>query len=168
MNVDGPDVFDVIIVLGAAQMPDDTPGPIIERRVAVGAKLWHEKKAPYILLSGGSTVSETPEAHVMAEVAKGAGVADDAITMEETSTRTLENAVFSIEIMRARGWKRALLVTDDFHMARAVYCFTAMRMWVSPVPVRNQLDKTIFFCWCREIIGRFIYPRQIRAYQGRF
>ena len=168
MNVDGPDAFDVIIVLGAAQMLDGTPGPVIERRVAAGAKLWHEKKAPCILLSGGSTVSETPEARVMAEVAKRAGVADDAITMEEGSTRTLENAVFSIEIMRARGWKRALLVTDDFHMARAVYCVMAMRMQVSPAPVRNQLDKTIFFCWCREIIGRFIYPRQIRAYQGRF
>ena len=42
MNVDGPDAFDVIIVLGAAQMLDDTPGPVIERRVAAGAKLWHE------------------------------------------------------------------------------------------------------------------------------
>ncbi len=168
MSRDGSDAFDVIIVLGAAQMPDGTPGPVIERRVVAASKLWHDKKAPCILLSGGSTVSKTPEAHVMANVAKKAGVANDAITMEVGSTRTLENAVFSIEIMRNRGWKRALVVTDDFHMARTIYCFTAMQMPVSPAPVCNALDRTIILCWCRELIARFLYPRQIRAYQGRF
>lgn len=168
MAMNEPDTFDVIIVLGAAQMPDGTPGPVIKRRVAEAARLWHEKRAPRVLLSGGCTVSETPEAQVMAEVARGAGVSDDAILLEKRSTRTLENAVFSIEMMRTRGWKRALIVTDDFHMARATYCFRAMRLPVWSVAVRNPLDRKIFHCWCKEIIGKLIYPRQVRAYQGRW
>ena len=168
MSAKDPYTFDVIIVLGAAQLAGDTPSPAIERRVATAAKLWHEKRAPYMLLSGGQTVSETPEARVMAKVAKETGIQADSVVMETRSTRTLENAAFSIKIMRNRGWEKALLVTDDFHMARALYCFTAMGMSASPAPVHNALDMKIFFCWFREIIGRFFYPRQVRAYQGRF
>ena len=163
-----PDTFDVIVVLGAKQMPDGSPGPVIERRMAEAIRLWQEGKAPKLLLSGGKTVSDIPEAHTMAELARAGGVEDDAILLEERSTRTVENAAFCIKMIKGRGWKHTLIVTDDFHMARAVYCFHALRLPVWEAKVRNPMTKMIFFNWVRETIGRLIYPRQVRAYLGRW
>jgi uncharacterized SAM-binding protein YcdF (DUF218 family) len=163
-----PDTYDVIVVLGAAQMPDGSPGPVIERRVAEGVRLWREGAAPYLLMSGGRTVSEVPEAETMAGLARTAGVDEAAVLKEERSTRTLENAVFSTQMIKGRGWSEVLVVTDDFHMRRAEYCFRSQRQPVWRAPVKNRMDKKIFYCWCREVIGRLIYPRQVRAYQGKW
>jgi len=163
-----PDTCDVIIVLGAAQLPDGRPGPVIERRVAEAVRLWQAGRAPNFLMSGGATVSATPEAETMAALARAAGVPDDAIHLEARSTRTLENAVFCAKMVRARGWREVLLVTDDFHMARAVYCFRAMRLPVWTAKVRNAMSWKIFLQWCREIVGKLIYPRQVRAYLGKW
>lgn len=163
-----PDTFDVIVVLGAAQMPDGSPGPVIERRVAEGVRLWREGAAPYLLMSGGRTVSDVPEAETMAMAARGAGVEEVAILKEERSTRTLENAVFATQMIKSRGWSKVLVVTDDFHMRRAEYCFRSVRQPVWRAPVKNRMDKMIFYCWCKEVVGRLIYPRQVRAYQGKW
>ncbi len=163
-----PETFDVIVVLGAAQMPDGAPGPVIERRMAEAVRLWHEGRAPNLLVSGGATRLPTPEAETMAALAREHGVPADAIHLEARSTRTLENAVFAIEVMRRNGWRDALVVTDDFHMARAEYCFRALGRPVWPARVRNVMTRKIFLSWCREIVARRIYPRQVRAYQGKW
>lgn len=168
MAEDGSETFDVIVVLGAAQMPDGAPGPVIERRMAEGVRLWHAGRAPYLLLSGGRTVSDVPEAETMAALARAGGVADGAILIEDRSTRTVENAAFCIKMIKGRGWKRTLLVTDDFHMARAGYCFRAQRLPVWEAKVKNPMSGPIFYHWCKETIGRLIYPRQVRAYLGRW
>jgi len=163
-----PGNHDVIVVLGAAQLPDGSPGPVIERRVGEALRLWRAGKAPRILFSGGATALPTTEAETMAVLARAEGLPEDAIHLEDRSTRTLENAVFCVKIMRAQGWREPLVVTDDFHMARAVYCFRALRQPVSAAKVRNPMSWKIFLQWCREIIGRLIYPRQVRAYLGKW
>jgi uncharacterized SAM-binding protein YcdF (DUF218 family) len=168
MAVTEPDVFDVIVVLGAAQLPDGSPGPVIERRVAEAVRHWRAGRAPYVLFSGGKTMLPVPEAETMAQVARDAGVVEAAIMLEDQSTRTVENAAFTIKMIKARGWNEVLLVTDDFHMARAVYCYRALRMPVWKARVRNPMNKKVFLSWCREIIGRLIYPRQVRAYLGKW
>lgn len=163
-----PTACDVIIVLGAKQLPDGAPGPVIERRMAEAIRLWQAGRAPYLLLSGGVTTTATPEAETMAALARAAGVPDTALHLETRSTRTLENAVFSIKAMRAQGWRDAVLVTDDFHMRRALYCFDSFGVRAQPAKVRNPMSGRIFLAWLREIFGRTIYPRQVRAYQGRW
>lgn len=168
MTRNDPIHFDVIVVLGAKQAPDGTPGPAIERRMAEAIRLWREGLAPNLILSGGATLVQTPEAESMAAVARAAGVPDEALHLEARSTRTLENAVFTVEILRQRGWRRVMVVTDDFHMRRAVYCFRALGQPVTAAGVRNALTRTVFAAWCREIAGRMIYPRQVRAYLGRW
>ncbi|MBT6095568.1 MAG: YdcF family protein [Rhodospirillaceae bacterium] len=163
-----PETFDVIVVLGAAQMPDGSPGPVIERRVAKAVQLWQAGRAPYLLMSGGKTVSDISEAETMAEVALASGIDAEAILLEDRSTRTIENAAFTVEMIRGRGWKDVLIVTDDFHMPRAEYCYRSMRIPVWSAKVKNPMSKRIFYCWCKEIVGRTMYPRQVRAYHGRW
>lgn len=51
-------------------------------------------------------------------------IPDEAIVpIPEISDSTYEEAVRSRDIMRARGWHSAILVTDPFHMRRAVLTF---------------------------------------------
>ena len=164
-----PANFDVIVVLGARQLPDGAPGPVIERRMAEALRLWREGVAPNLLLSGGATrLEDVAEAETMATLARAAGVPDAALHLETRSTRTLENAVFSIKAMRRNGWREALVVTDDFHMRRALYCFAAFGLRATPASVRNSMTGKIFLAWLCEILGRTVYPRQVRAYQGKW
>ena len=51
-------------------------------------------------------------------------IPDDAIVpIPEISDSTYDEALRSREIMRARGWRSAILVTDPFHMRRALLTF---------------------------------------------
>ena len=52
-------------------------------------------------------------------------IPDDAIVpIPEISDSTYDEALRSREIMRARGWRSAILVTDPFHMRRALLTFS--------------------------------------------
>jgi uncharacterized SAM-binding protein YcdF (DUF218 family) len=51
-------------------------------------------------------------------------IPDDAIVpIPEVSDSTYEEALHSRDIMRSRGWRSAILVTDPFHMRRATMTF---------------------------------------------
>ena len=51
-------------------------------------------------------------------------IPDDAIVpIPEVSDSTYEEALHSRDIMQARGWRSAILVTDPFHMRRATLTF---------------------------------------------
>ena len=65
-----------------------------------------------------------------------AGVPATAIVLEDTSRNTEEQALRIHEIMAARGWKHATLVSDSYHVFRARYIASGMGIDVvlSPVP----------------------------------
>lgn len=155
---------DVIIVLGAAQEPDGSPGPAITRRVRLAARLHTTGAAPALLMSGGITRVEEPEAMTMRRAALEAGVPPEAIFLERQSQRTFENAIECRALMAAEGWQQALLVTDDFHMPRALMCFRGLGVAVQAEPVRNPLTPYFAAAHVREFFARQMYVRMIRAY----
>ena len=57
-------------------------------RVISAAELWHAKKAPKIIVSGGSTQGPISEASRMADLLKRLGVPTSAISLEEKSLNT--------------------------------------------------------------------------------
>ncbi len=138
--------FDVIVVLGAAVGVGGGPSAALRRRVAEGVRRLETGAAPVLLLSGGKgggpgggkgggTGGGRPaEAEVMRDLvlasglASGvaAGVAEARLVLETESRSTLENARCSARIMRARGWAKALVVTDAVHLPRALMAFRAL------------------------------------------
>ena len=158
------ETFDVIIVLGAAQAPDGTPGPVISRRVLHAVKLFNEGRAPVMLMSGGATRHAEPEADAMARVAIEAGISDQAIFRETRSTRTMENVLECRKILTREDWHHALVVTDSFHMKRALYTFDAfgVEAFGDGVPAPPSL-RTVLAHIC-EFFVRQMYERAIRAY----
>ncbi|MCP5368186.1 MAG: YdcF family protein [Hyphomicrobiales bacterium] len=119
---------DAIVVLGAAVLADGRPSQALARRVRGGAAHFHAGAAPWLVLSGGAVGHATPEAVVMADLARGLGVPAAALVLEDRSRNTYENALNTRAIAAARGWRRLLVVTDSFHLPRALYIFRKIGM----------------------------------------
>lgn len=115
--------FDAVIVLGAAVWGGGEPSPTLLRRTRHGARLVLAGEAPVLMVTGGVGVHPPAEALVMKDIAMQEGVGEDAIVIEDTAADTLESGWACSAIVRSRGWSRALIVTDDFHLGRTVTVF---------------------------------------------
>ena len=139
---------DVVVVLGGITYPALPPlvrpdvGPAFDRLLH-GLRLLRAGRAPRVMLSGGGIRflqgSVRSEAQRLRDMALEYGAEPDALILEERSRNTYENALFSAELMRERGWERALLVTSAAHMPRAVGCFRTQGVEVIPAPADFQV-----------------------------
>ncbi len=118
---------DVIIVFGGV-IRREFPGypfPDLDSaadRIWHAARLYHAKKAPKVILSGGRNDWERnspSQAKTMAIFLKDLGVPENDIILEEKSRNTFENAIYSKKIMISNKMKNALLVTSALHMPRS-------------------------------------------------
>ena len=112
-----PKPADVIIVLGG------NSGEIVYH----GVRLYQSGYANKILLTGGSPGCEkTTEAQIMKRQAVSSRVPEDDILLEEQARTTYENAKYSLEIMRAKKFKSAILVTSPYHTRRTSMIFNRL------------------------------------------
>lgn len=125
------------VVLGARVHPDGTPSPALVDRVRVGVALLKEGRAQRLVLSGGSPDGRPTEASVMARLAGELGAPGDLLVLESQSQSTFENALRSLESLG--GEREILLVSCDFHLARATAHFRRRGLTVWPVPSPRAL-----------------------------
>lgn len=127
-----------IVILGAGQRrhAPEYDGPTVNRlsleRLRYGASLARRTRLP-ILVTGGATPGETPEALLMKDVLErdfGLKVA----WTESASLDTRDNARNSAAILQDAGITRVALVTHAAHMARAEAEFRAAGIEVVPAP----------------------------------
>jgi uncharacterized SAM-binding protein YcdF (DUF218 family) len=74
------------------------------------------------LLSGGGR-GPVPEAKIMQQVALSRGVPERALLVEPRSDNTVENAHEAAQLLRPRGVREVLLVSDRTHLPRAALLF---------------------------------------------
>ena len=106
-----PSRADVLVVLG---------GDAGDRGLAL-ARLYSAGLAPRVLLTGmEGSLPETRRAylHWREQVLVDAGVPRDRLLYDEESGNSWEEAVNTRRLMEARGWRRALVVSDPYHMRR--------------------------------------------------
>lgn len=131
---------DAIVVLGGgiSAVPADWPYPDLGRsadRIWHAARIYHAGKAPLVVIAGGRRTwlgNRTSEAEAMRAFLADLNVPSKVVLMESRSASTRENAVFTAELLRARGIDRVLLVTSALHMQRAVATFRAVGMDAVP------------------------------------
>jgi uncharacterized SAM-binding protein YcdF (DUF218 family) len=111
---------DVIVVLGSAVWPDEQPSPSLAARTRRGIALFRRGAAPALILTGGTGRWRPSEAEVMRRMMVAAGVPESALALDAQATNTDENLRNARAIMTARGWHRAILVSDPFHLLRAI------------------------------------------------
>lgn len=142
---------DALVVLGAAVQEDGSPSPVLERRIRHAIELYHAGRARHLLLCGGTRSAAPTEASVMRAIALAHGVPAEHILVEPRSTCTLENAVHGIRILRTRGFRRAIVVTDRYHLLRSVLTFRALGMRASGSAVPGP--RPPLRAWLREAVA---------------
>ena len=115
--------YDVIVVLGAAVWPQGQASPALRRRVLHAVDLLQRGYATSLLLTGGVGKYPPAEARVMQHLAQASGIPPSRIVLEERATSTLESACRCHPLLRQHGWTRVLLVTDGYHLKRALFAF---------------------------------------------
>lgn len=126
-----------IVVLGAGKRPApeyaaNVPGADSFGRLRYAVYLSRASGVP-LLLSGGSPVGGEAEALVMARALQQ----DYGITprwLEGASDTTGDNARLSAALLRQAGISRITLVTQAWHMARALPLFREQGLQVLPAP----------------------------------
>ncbi len=133
-----PQPADVIIVLGAAVWPQG-PSPALQARIYYATQLYHEGYADKLILSGGLGENPPTEAEAMAVVATVLDVKADAMYLEKEARNTRENLAFSKEIMEENNWETAIIVTDVFHIKRALLIAEALGLEAYGAPAKNSV-----------------------------
>ncbi len=105
-----------IVVLGGGVTDNGTLTPNSAERVAFGVELFEAGVAPLMVLTGGGPI---PEAPLMAEQARAAGIPDEALLVEPASRSTLQNALFTGDFDTLDKTQPVLLVSQRFHLPRA-------------------------------------------------
>ncbi len=107
---------DAILVVGGESREGD--------RVMHAVKLYKRGLAPLLVLSGTPLGFRTYEADVMQRHAQFLGVpADRILAVKHDSDSTREEAGVVVPILKARGLKEVILVTANYHTARAKRIF---------------------------------------------
>ncbi len=98
-------------------------------RAQHAAELYHQGWAPYLLISDEAVKTHGLNTTWRELYAQGVAKIDvpreAVITWPGIAINTYEEAQKSRDMMLARGWKRAIVVTDPFHSRRAILIFRA-------------------------------------------
>lgn len=109
---------DAILVLGAAQY-NGRPSPVFRARLDHALRLYRRGMAPVLVLTGGVGKGDTlSEGEVARRYAAAHGVPDSAMLVDRRSETSAESVGAAARLMRERGLRSALLVSDPFHMLR--------------------------------------------------
>lgn len=110
---------DIVIVLGAGLRGDQLS---LTLRYRMETALAYLQQHPHlqVIVSGGRGPGETiSEAAAMRNFLLEQGIANARIIVEERSTSTYENLLYSRDLL-PKNTKKSLIVTSDFHMFRAL------------------------------------------------
>jgi uncharacterized SAM-binding protein YcdF (DUF218 family) len=126
---------DAIVVLGCRVEPNGELSAALKRRTEWARVAFEAGLGRFIVPAGGRRWGEHVEAERMAAYLEAHGVPGDVLHPELLSLTTSENAAFSREILDRIGARRALVVTCDWHVPRAIACFRAVGVDALPIPV---------------------------------
>jgi uncharacterized SAM-binding protein YcdF (DUF218 family) len=133
---------DAIVVLGAAQY-DGRPSAIYRARLEHAVDLWNAKAAPLLVFTGGKGLGDRfTEGGSGARWAVEHGVPASATVVEQSSRTTYGNLAGAKRALEARGpgsrRLRIIIVSDPFHMFRAVKQARDLGLDAHPSPTRTS------------------------------
>ncbi len=113
-----PKQVDYIIVLGA-KVNGATPSLSLQNRIDAAARFLANHEETIAIVSGGQGADEDiSEAEVMRRGLVAQGIDEERVIIEDKSTSTYENIIFSKKLIPSH-LQTGLLVTNDYHLYRA-------------------------------------------------
>jgi SanA protein len=128
-----PDRF--AIVFGAGLTRSGLPTPVLRDRVQTAAQLYFSGKVQKLLMSGADQFDTHSEPGAMRDYAVSLGVPASAIVLDGDGLRTYDTCY------RARnffGLESAILVTQRFHLPRALFLCNALGLRATGVQAANR------------------------------
>lgn len=121
---------DDIVVLGAGIEPDGTPSPILAERLDTAIALYEQGASANIIVSGGQDAAQS-EVSAMRNYLLDAGIPSLAITADTHGIDTFASVKNLRDVFDA---KTVILVSQRFHLYRAIFIGEQMGLHVSGCP----------------------------------
>ena len=169
-RVPAPESPGAIVVLSAEARRSNVPGgrdvvgPLTLERLAEAAREQRSTGLP-ILVSGGWVGHNDDSLAAMMARSLESDFRVPVKWREERSHTTYENALYSAEILRHAGISSALVVTNPWHMARALWSFhqVGFRVIAAPLPEGHflELAPSMLFPQVPSLLGSYYALHEI-------
>ncbi|WP_257451002.1 SanA/YdcF family protein [Archangium lipolyticum] len=108
----------VAIVYGAGLAPGGVPSPVLAQRLDAAIALYREGKVDTLLLSGDNSDRFHDETRAMLHYVLERGIPASAVQEDDAGLSTYDSSVRAHTVF---GVREAVLVTQRFHLTRALY-----------------------------------------------
>ena len=155
-----PRKIDYVVVLGAGLIGERVT-PLLASRIRKGIKVYKANPGSKLIMSGGQGPDEiVSEAFAMKNYALEQGIDENDIILEDKSTSTEENIIFSKKFIPAD--KSFAVVTNYYHVYRALVQARTLgfRCIGYGAPTKFYFSLNAFI---REFIGYLYFKRKIHA-----
>ena len=122
---------EVAIILGAKVWPGGAPSNMLEDRLLTGIELYRQGKVGKLLLSGDHGQVGYDEVNAMRAFVLERGVPPEDVFMDHAGFSTYDTMYRARDVFQVRD---ALVVTQGFHLDRAVYTARALGLDATGVP----------------------------------
>ena len=140
------------VVFGAGLWRDGRPTPVLRDRVKTASELYFQGKVEKLLMSGDNRTVDYDEPTAMKNYAIELGIPAEDIVLDFAGRRTYDTCYRAKEIF---GLNSAILVTQEFHLSRALYLCEKLGVESSGVSAdqRDYLKRSRFFWNTREMLA---------------
>lgn len=138
------------IVLGASVLPDGTPSDALSDRVLAAVDLYKGGAVAKLLMTGDDGKFHADEVTAMANLAIKNGVAKEDIIIDGKGYRTYESCKRAVDVFNI---KEAVVVTQRFHLPRALFLCNKLGMEASGFTADRQTYQKADFFYYRELLA---------------
>jgi len=152
VTIDEAPAKPVVIVFGAGLTRDGAPTRVLRDRVETAAELYFAGKVEKMLMSGDNRFVDYNEPQAMKDYALELGVPAEDIVLDYAGRRTYDTCYRAVEIF---GVDEALLVTQSFHLPRALYACNHLGVDATGVAAENHyfLKRSRVYWNLRELVA---------------
>lgn len=143
--------LDCALVLGAGVKDDGTPSDVLRDRLDAALSLYRQRRVSRILVSGDHRTRAYDEPNAMRRYLEARGVPREVIFMDHAGFDTYSS------VWRAKhvfGAERLVIVTQDFHLPRALFVARSLGMAAEGASADRRLYRGMVWLHVRETISR--------------
>jgi vancomycin permeability regulator SanA len=148
---------DMIVVPGNAVAPDGRPSPRLQARLDAALKVFRERRAPLVFVSGGTGKEGYDEAVTMSDYLIRNGVPPAAIVKDSFGIDTAATARNAGVFMKSKNLKSAIVATQYFHVARTSLALERNGVHVAGTIYARYFEVRDLYSIVRETFGYAVY-----------
>jgi vancomycin permeability regulator SanA len=142
---------DCILIFGCGVWDDGTPTPMLSDRLKTGIEIYNAGGGDRLLMSGDHGRADYDEVNAMKKFAVDRGIESEAVFMDHAGFSTYESVYRAKEVFKV---KKVILVTQEYHLYRALYVAKALGLDTHGVSADLQPYAGQKYYEAREILAR--------------